>query len=286
MTGNELLRLGAGRLEKAGVTGPRLDAEVLLAHAWGLDRTGVLVRAVEQVPAEAEEAYLKMIEKRAAGEPVAYLVGEREFMSLSFYVNDMVLIPRPETELLVETALDYLRGLPREKAVVADVGTGSGAIAVSLAYYHPDLRVFALDVSNPALEVAEANARRHGVADRVTCLCGGLLGPLLEREIRGDLLTANLPYIPSGEIPSLPREVRREPVLALDGGHDGLELYRRLLPQAQAFLKPGGLILCEVGPGQAGVLAELMAEGGWQEIGIRRDLLGEERLVTGKRRQP
>jgi release factor glutamine methyltransferase len=217
-----------------------------LAFAWRVDRPGLYCR-LNEVPAPAViDSFEQLVERRLRGEPLAYLTGEREFMGLSFNVSPAVLVPRPETELLVETALVLLReGGP--SPLVVDVGTGSGAIAVSLAVHHPPVRVVAVDISGAALVVARANARRHGVADRVSFVQGNLLA-----DIGGpaDLIAANLPYIPSGELDGLPAEVRCEPRLALDGGPDGLDLYRRLVPQALRLLKPGGHLLAELGPGE------------------------------------
>ncbi len=288
MNSGELLRQGTAALRRAGVETPRLDAEVLLAHAWGKSRTELLLAPEREVPEAVAREFMRQVRLRASGMPVAYLTGEKEFMSLPFFVSSAVLIPRPETEILVESVLAFLKGWfgsGREAALVADVGTGSGAIAVSVAYYEPRARLVATDISEAALEVAAANALRNGVAERVEFLHGDLLEPVLKAkgESAGAVVAANLPYIPTSELESLPPDVRCEPRIALDGGGDGLELYRRLLPQAAAFLQPGGMLACEIGAGQGGVLADLLDEGGWASVSVARDYRGEERVVTALR---
>ena len=274
MTGGELLRRGTAVLRQAGLEQPRLEAEVLLAHAWGRSREELLIHPEQEVPEAAARQFLALAGQRAGGVPAAYLTSAREFMSLLMAVTPAVLIPRPETEVLVEEVLRWLasrttgacysgRGTVFDQPLVADVGTGSGAIAVSLAHYHLAVQVTAIDISEAALEVAAVNAARHGLADRISFLAGDLLAPLLARGDAGagTAVAANLPYIPTAAWDRLPPEVRREPRLALDGGGDGLDLYRRLLPQAAAWLAPGGLLACEIGPGQAEVLIRAPAAG-------------------------
>lgn len=297
-------------LKEKGIAASRLEAEVLLAFAWGRERTHLLIFFDDPVPEDVEKRYHDLLCRRSRGVPVAYLTGEKEFMSLGFTVNSDVLIPRPETEVLVEVVLEYLEEKPSatndqllsinniesrtaplsggekgQNYLIADVGTGSGAVAVSLAYYNNQAYLMAVDISSSALQVAEGNARFHGVAERVDFLQGDLLTPLLEQGIkgRGTAVAANLPYIPTSNLESMPLDVRYEPFSALDGGNDGLELYRRLLPQAAAFLAPGGLLACEVGVGQAEVLRGMLTNEGWTEIEIIKDFAGRERIVKGVR---
>lgn len=283
MTGGELLRAGTRFLKDEGIEAPRLEAEVLLSHAWGKTRTELLVASEREVPEEVHKDFGRSLKRRVAGLPVAYLTGEKEFMSLSFAVGPEVLIPRPETELLVEKVLKFLMtwGMRDLKATVADIGAGSGAIAVSIAFYEPRAQLLATDISPAALVMAEQNALRHGVADSVIFKRGDLLTPALELGLAGAgaVVAANLPYIPRQDLEKLPQDVRCEPILALDGGDDGLALYRRLLPQAAIFLAAGGLLACEVGPGQAQVLAGLLGNDTWRGITIERDYRGEERLL-------
>lgn len=281
-----VLSEAANFLKQSGIESPRLDAEVLLAHCLGVDRVGLYVNSHSEIEAGVRQAYWELVRRRGKGEPVAYLTGAKEFMGLEFLVTPAVLIPRPETELLVERAMSILKVSPGEgvekKQAVVDTGTGSGAIAVSIARNLPEVEVFAVDVSGAALEVARLNARRHGVAGRITFLRGDLLLPLPEY-LSGkiDLITANLPYIPCGEIEGLMPDVGLfEPRLALDGGEDGLEPYRRLIPMAEKILAPGGSLLMEIGPGQGQKLASMLEQQWRCEIVF--DLAGRERLVAAR----
>jgi release factor glutamine methyltransferase len=221
-----------------------------------------------------------MIKQRVEGVPTAYLLGEKEFMSLTFEVNRQVLIPRPDTEVLVETALELLGERKNDNLTVVDVGTGSGNIAVVLARHLPNTQVLGIDYSESALEVAQRNAQRNGVEDRLTFYEGDLLSPLEEKGLKGqvDLIAANLPYISSDQLPHLMREVLQEPISALDGGRDGLMYYRRLLPQALDYLKPGGFLLIEIGMEQGRGAQKLFTEG-WGNVQVKLDYAGRDRVV-------
>ena len=220
-------------LARAGIPEPRLEADLLVAHALGTDRTHRLA---------------PLVARRLTREPLAYLLGWREFFGLPLVVRPGVLIPRPETETLVEEALRLARERYGGAPLVADVGCGAGAIAVALAVHLPRARVYALDVSPVALEVTGENCRRHGVQQRVTLLQGDLLEPLPEPV---DLVAANLPYVPSGDFPTLQPEVQHEPREALDGGPDGLRAIGRLLLQLPGRVRPGASLLVECDPRQA-----------------------------------
>jgi len=275
----QILQEARRKLQKVEGAAPALDSEVLLSHVTGLDRAGLYREWECTLPAHEEKYFWEMVMRRLLGEPVAYLTGCKEFMGLDFKVNPSVLIPRPETELLVETALALLPPAP----LVIDVGTGSGAIAVSLASFLPESIVYATDCSGEALEVARNNAARHGVGSRVRFFRGELLEPLAGVVPANgvDLIAANLPYISSDELAGLPRSVRQfEPVLALDGGKGGLELYRRLIPTAAILLKKGGLLLLEIGFDQARDMLGLL-ETSW-EADIVKDLAGLDRLVVAR----
>ncbi len=268
-------------LQQKNIDLPRLEAEVLLAHTLNCSRAALYAHAGRELPPEAVQKFNNLVEKRAGGMPTAYLTGKKEFMGLEFKVNPAVLIPRPDTELLVETAVHLLRHNDADQPLMIDVGTGSGAIAVSTACFVPRLKVQAIDVSPEALAVAKENAALHGVSGRVHFLEGNLLEPLLNSAAPGtvDLIAANLPYVPSEDIPGLAAEVRREPLLALDGGLDGLDLYRLLIPQAEKLLKPGGHLLMEIGPGQGQKTLNLLDASRWQSK-LYRDLAERERLVA------
>jgi release factor glutamine methyltransferase len=267
-------------LRKKGVESPRLEAQILLAHALECKKIDLYVRHDEEPPEDKRAAFREMIKKRAEGMPVAYLVGHREFYSLEFAVSPAVLIPRPETETLVMEALRWLKS--REAPRVLDVGTGSGAIAVAVARQHKSARVTAVDVSSTALGVAAGNAQRHGVTDRVTFLEGDLFGPVAGQFF--DLIVSNPPYIAEAEFPSLDVGVRDfEPRSALDGGPDGLAFYRRIAAAVASYLAPGGTVMVEIGATQESSVRELFAAR--LEPGPTfMDAAGRPRVVTAKRR--
>ncbi|MDP2872869.1 MAG: peptide chain release factor N(5)-glutamine methyltransferase [Bacillota bacterium] len=292
-TCSELLAEGTARLREAGVDRPRFEAELLLGHVAGLRREKLLLSAQKPVPAAWQAGFLRAVTRRAGGEPYAYVVGHKEFMSLDLLVSPHVLIPRPETELLVELGLRFLReswfleGSPSDPRgpLAIDVGTGSGAVALALAHGLPGLRVLALDVSEAAAAVAARNAARLGLADRVTVLVSDLLtSPELPPPGTADLVLANLPYVPAGVFGKLaPGVASFEPRLALDGGPDGLSLIRRLVPQAADIIRPGGACALECGPEQCTLLAGLLSRSGFAGIQVHRDLAGRARVVWGIR---
>ena len=271
----DVLRWTTAHFEKHGMPSARLDAELLAAHAFGMSRIELYAHFDRPLAAAELASYRDLVSRRQAGEPVAYLLGHKEFWSLDLLVDSRVLIPRPDTETLVEEALDRITG---PGARIADVGTGSGALALALAKAQPEAQVFATDISPDALAVARTNAERLGLA--VTFLQGDLAQPLLSAG-RFDLMVANLPYIPSADIDGLAADVRSEPRLALDGGADGLALVRRLVTGAPEVLQPGGCLALEVGAGQAGMVVELLRGAGFDGVGSRRDLAGIERAVAG-----
>jgi len=254
----------------------RLEAELLLAATLDLDRVGLYVNFERPLDASELASYRQQVQRRAQREPVQYILGETEFWSLTLHVGPAVLIPRADTEVLVEEALTRLEGPAR----VLDVGTGSGAIAVALAHEKTETTVTALDCSEAALEIARANAERNGVADRLTCVTGDLadlpLGPF-------EMVVSNPPYIPSADCEELMPEVRdHEPRLALDGGVDGLTAYRQLAAQAGKILVPGGWLLVEVGIDQAADVGALFEAAGLTDIKYRDDYSGIPRVVMGK----
>lgn len=254
---------------------PRLEAEVLLAHVLDRPRTFVIAHPEFALTAQQRDAFVTGVQRRATGEPLPYITGYIEFFGLTFAVTPDVLIPRSETELLVETALDWVKR--RDLRTVVDLGTGSGCIAVTLAVHAPDLHVAAIDLSAAALGVARTNAERHGVGSRVTFRVGDLLTPLVEPV---DLIVSNPPYVKEGEWDALPISVQQEPRLALLAGADGLNIIRRLLQQASQKLRPGGVMLVEIGERQGKAVQEL-AQTAFPEANVRilRDLAGKDRLL-------
>lgn len=280
MTLGELIRDAAGRIREGGVDDARLTAEALLAYVLGISRAQLLARLERGLSESDQTRFLYLVGRAATGEPLAYLTGHREFLGLDFVVTADVLVPRPETELLVEQAL---RWLGDRVAHVIDVGTGSGIIAVSIAVQRPLARVTAIDRSPAALRVARRNAERHGVTERVSFLQQDLLSPAASLEAV-DLICANLPYIPSDDLAVL--EVsRHEPRLALDGGADGLDLIRRLLNQAPAVLSPTGAMLLEIEARQGPAVAALAASAfPGANVLVLHDLAGLDRVVMVERR--
>lgn len=274
-----LLQWSERFFREKGIETPRLDAEVLLAHVLEKPRIYLYVHYDQPLDPDELAAYRGFVRRRGAREPVAYLVGEREFMGLTFAVSPAVLVPQPDTEALVSEARKRLQG--KSGVRIADVGTGSGAIALSLLHALPDLTAAAVDVSAAALKVARENADRFGLTDRVMFYEGDLLAPLLGQTF--DAVLSNPPYIPRGDIAALPPEVQAEPRLALDGGADGLDFYRRLVREAAAFLCPDGFLAVEAGRGEAAVISELARTNGWLEVEITKDLAGIHRVVTMRR---
>jgi len=268
------------RFAERGLASPRLDAQVLLAHVLQKDRVYLYTHFDQPLAPEELAKYRGLIQRRLAGEPVAYLVGEKEFQSLTFAVDKRVLVPRPDTEATVEAALALLPSGASGRVV--DVGTGSGAIALSIKKERPDLEVLAVDLSSDAAAVARANAERLGFA--VEIVEGDLLAPVAARA-PFTLIVSNPPYIPSDDIAALAPEVRSEPMLALDGGEDGLDAIRRLIADAPPLLADGGALVLEVGFGQApAVVALFAADGRYDPAMTTKDLAGIERAVAARKK--
>jgi release factor glutamine methyltransferase len=306
------LKKGMAQLRAAQIPSHTLATELLLMHALGHDRGWIYGHPEESLDPATMQKFLELIARRAAGEPVQYLTGKQEFWGLEFEVTPAVLIPRPETEHVMEGALARLgeRGLkihmdtgaPREKLNVADVGTGSGCLAVALAWELPHADVFATDISAPALAVARRNARRHGVADRIHFVQCDLLTGLAytdppgagarhavpassARESQFDLIVSNPPYIARDEADQLQREVRdHEPHAALFGGPTGVEMYQRLIDHARDLLRQGGILVLELGHDSAEhVRAIFDAQPEWTNVAITMDLAGIPRVLAAER---
>jgi release factor glutamine methyltransferase len=252
-----------------------LDSEILLRHALSISRVELYSDLDRRLTPEEDKKFWQLAERRLTGEPSAYITGHREFYGFDFYVDPGVLIPRPETELLVERAI----ALAEERSVsaMADIGTGCGAIAISLAVNLPGVKIYATDISAAALKIARLNCQKYGVADRVRLLVGNLLAPLSEPV---DLILANLPYVREREL-SRVNTRGFEPSVALDGGADGLEKIRRLCRQAEAKLNPGGSLLLEIGMGQKEAVTRLLRSLlPKASIEVTRDLSGIDRVVS------
>jgi release factor glutamine methyltransferase len=292
----QLLVEGQGRLTASGSESPRLDVELLLAHALGSERTAVIAHPDAPVGADAETLFRGALDRRAAGEPVAYIRGFKEFHGLAFATDPRALIPRPDTEVLVELAIDQVvrvltGGEPfstRSPLSVVDVGTGAGTVAISLGValrrrrMLGDVEILGTDVDPSTLALAIENAVGHGVADRVRFVEADLLPPVIARPFR--LLTANLPYIPSAEVDRLPVAASFEPRAALDGGPDGLDLVRRLLERLPDALDERGTALLEIGADQADAVRTAVLERlpGWR-MRLHDDLAGRPRVARVER---
>jgi release factor glutamine methyltransferase len=281
MTIRETLTEASARLSAAGIDTPSLDASLLLAETLGANRTGLILACNEPLSGEGYRRFGQLLDRRLSGEPVAYILGRKEFRGLDFKVSPAVLIPRPDTETLVEAALKTVSD------TVLDLCTGSGAVAIALKHERPALAVSASDISPEALEVARQNTVN---AEPVTFIESDLFAafPTLPQGAaprRFGMIVSNPPYVPSAVIPTLSREVRSEPRLALDGGNDGLDLIRRIISEAREFLVPGGLLLLEADPGQMETIGSILAVQGYTGIQTFRDLSQRSRVIGGRGRE-
>ncbi len=281
-TVGRVVRWAADDFRARGIENPRLEAELLLAHALGTERLRIIVDSERALSVEQLAPFRDLIQRRRKGEPVAYLRGYKEFYGRVFRVDKRVLVPRPDTEILVEAAL---RRTPTTSmgGRYLDLCTGSGCVAISLARTRPTCKVFAIDVSPEALSVARENAIRLGAAHQLAFMAGNLFEPLAaSRDLRFDLITANPPYIAERELASLAADVRAfEPRLALSGGEDGLLVTRPIVRGSAAYLRSGGVLAVEIGAGQADTVKALFTETGFQEVEVDKDYGGHERVVSG-----
>jgi release factor glutamine methyltransferase len=267
---------------RRGLESPRLDAELLLCHVLGVDRLRLLLDAKHTLSKSELVSYRELIVRRRRAEPIAYIVGVREFHGQAIHVDRHVLVPRPDTETLVEVALDRTKDAHLFGEAL-DLCTGSGCVAIAFARRRPTWRVTAVDISGEAVAVARSNVERLGAAWATHVVQGDLDAPLAEAS-RFDLVTANPPYIPTGELASLPSDVRdHEPRIALDGGEDGLALVRGVIDAARRRLRPGGIAAIEVGHDQAGTVRELLRSADFTDVELRKDYGGIDRVVSGRR---
>jgi release factor glutamine methyltransferase len=288
------LKLGIAQLRAANVPSHTLATELLLLHATGRTRTSLYSHPEDELTESESQNYFSLIERRAAGIPTQHLTGKQEFWGLEFEVTPHVLIPRPETEHVVEVALDRLalrdlrtrktQDLSGEGLLIADIGTGTGCIAIALAKEFPAAQFYALDISPPALAVAQRNASKLGYSDRITFLESNLLSNVPTALF--DLIVSNPPYIGRREAPTLAREVRdHEPAVALFGGEEGYELYADLIAQSAAHLKPGGILVLELGHDSLPAVQPLLESSDWVTVGVTKDLAGIQRVIAAEKSQ-
>ena len=292
----DILNWAAEYLKSLNIPSDRLDSEVLLSFVLNKDRTYLYANSEKPILPEEHKKFKELIERRGRREPLSYITGEKEFWSLKFKVSRDTLIPRPETEILVQTELDIIRSqwsVVSGQLNILDIGTGSGNIAVSIAKESPESHVFTVDKSDSALSVAKENAEIHGVAERITFLKGDLYDLRLENskfQIPNsklyDIIVSNPPYIPTGDIEGLMPEVRDwEPRWALDGGKDGLEIIQKIIKDAPLFLKSKGFLAMEIGFGQSEEVSRIISETDkFDNIKTIKDLSGIERVVTAWKR--
>lgn len=286
ITVREALQEGAELLSRAGVESARLDAELLLGKAFGRTREEIYLNYETELGREVEELFNALLRRRARREPIAYITGEREFWSLGFLVTPEVLVPRPETELLVEVTLELVKKSEGNHPVkILDLGTGSGIVAVSLAKEIDDVELWATDLSARALKVAQTNAMRHGVEEKIRFLPGDAFEPVRGQTDFFNVIVSNPPYVRRGELGSLPPEIREwEPRLALDGGADGLVFYRRIAEESHFYLAGGGFVAVEIGADMGAEVCRLFAGAGrYSTPSVYQDYARMDRVVVAQR---
>ena len=279
----EALRETEATFRETGSPTPRLDAEVLLSHCLGLKRIRFFTHPEQVLDDKALTDYGDAAKRRQKGEPVSYIIGHKEFWSLSFHVNSAVMIPRPDTEIIVEETLAVMTEQPQDHWSILEIGTGSGAIAISLASEQKNANITATDISETALRVAGENARENNVAERILFIQGDMFAPLDDQ--RFDMIISNPPYISCHDFLSLPEGIRRyEPHLALIAGNEGTEFHRRLIGEGLSHLNQGGWLIMEMGTEQGKTIRKYFAAAGYyQDINIRCDYAGMERVIKGRR---
>jgi release factor glutamine methyltransferase len=282
----EILIQAVEKLRSADVDRPRTNAELLLGAVLNAKKIDLYLDRDRILTPEQIEKFDLFLKERLSRRPLQYIIGSTEFFGLEFKVNESVLIPRPETETLVETVIENLKDLSQPKII--DLGTGSGAIAVVLAKHSKDCSIFATDISSEALKVAKDNAERHGVGNQIEFLCGDLFEPLRDKELVSsvDCVVSNPPYVSPENYENLPKEIKdHEPIVALKTDEEGISFHRRIAKNSLDFLKKGGILALEVGLGQANQVADLISNlKGFEETKIRKDLGGIERIILARKR--
>lgn len=273
--------------KEKNIPNPRLDAEVLLADLLDMERIKLYVNFDYPLTKEELAEYRERVVRRAKREAVSYIIGYKEFMSLEFEVEEGVLIPRPETELLVENILDHCEKEELESPNIVEVGPGSGAIMVSLGHYLSEAKILGIDISEKAVKVTRKNIKKHELGDRLKVNKGDLLQPLLKRNTQNvDIVVSNPPYINDQDMKNLQPEVKKEPELALAGGEDGLDVYKKLIPQASSVLKADGLLALEIGHDQGSRLEKFIKQTGeYQDIEIKEDYNGKDRMIFARKKE-
>ena len=278
----EVLARSEEYLAHYNIEQPRLDAEVLLADLLDMERIKLYVNYDYPLSETELSSYRQRITRRAQRIPVAYITGCKEFMSLELQVTGDVLLPRPETEILVEEIIDYCQNEGLKAPNIVDVGTGSGAIMVSLGYYLKEASILGIDISAEAVEVASENIKKYDLGQRLKVIQGDLLQPLIKRGKKNvDIIAANPPYISSEKLAELQPEVKKEPRIALDGGQEGLKIYKELIPQARKVLTAGGLLVLEFGENQAEAIKKMLS--GWEKMMVKNDYAGKKRIICACR---
>lgn len=281
----KLLQMGVDKLGEREYLNPTLDALLILCYLLNVDKSYLYTHGDRVVSEEIVDKFLYFIEKRKTGYPLSYLLKEKEFYDLSFYIEEGVLVPRPDTEILVDWVINTSVEVYGNQPInIVDLGTGSGCIGITLAYHLKGAVIYAVDLDEKALKVTEKNILRHNLNDRVVLCKGDMLEAIkaLQLEEKVDIIVSNPPYIPSEDIEELQVEVRGyEPRKALDGGIDGLDFYRRIIPESKIYLKSGGILAFEIGYEQGNSVRELLVEEGFSSVEVLVDLQGLDRVVVG-----
>ena len=276
----ELLKKTEQFFKQHNIPQPRLDAEVLLADLLDMERIKLYVNFDYPLQDNQLAAFRERVIRRAKREPVPYITEKKEFMSLDFKIKEGVLVPRPETELLVEEIITYCEEQSLDQPNIVEIGTGSGVIMISLGHYINQAKILGIDTSQKAVELTRKNIKKHELEDRLRVSRGDLLEPLIKREQENvDIVVSNPPYVSQDDMGTLPPEVKKEPDIALVGGEDGLEIYRKLIPQAKKVLLPGGLLALEIGYDQGEDIKDILKENGWEDVKIIKDYNNNDRIV-------
>lgn len=283
---NELLQLGVEKLGEREYLDPLLESIIILSYLQNVDKSYIYTHGDKEIPEGIVDKFLNFIEKRKKGYPLSYILKEKEFYGLDFYIEEGVLVPRPDTEILVEWIINKVNNEFKDKPLnVVELGTGSGCIALTLAYYLKNIKVFAVDIDEVALKVANINRDNLNLNDRVSFYKGDLFNGISSLQLEGkiDIIVSNPPYIPTNAIPELQIEVREyEPKKALDGGEEGLLFYKKIVPESKKYLKSGGILAFEIGYDQGMKVKKLLGNNGFKDISIIKDFQGLDRVVVGR----